>query len=289
MIRVLVLAAVLAIAGCARKQSAPPPAPPAATPEAQTGAVPQNAPPAPPAPSPQSETEQAAASQESNADSDHQERSDVSLERIASLPPAAQLPAGKWQPGVDYEPLVPAQPTNVPPGKVEVMEIFWLACPHCYDLEPYLRTWLKTKPAYVEFVRVPVIWQPIHRAHARLYYTLDALGRPGLLQKAFDTIHQLLERGQPPLVGATDIDTFKVQEQFALQNGVSGDEFTRAYNSFAVSSELQRAEELTQRYRVQSVPFIAVNGKYATDLVKARGPARLIELINDLAAAEHGR
>ena len=71
----------------------------------------------------------------------------------------APLPAGKWQAGLNYDPLVPAQPTSVAPGKVEVLEIFWLACPHCYALEPYLRSWLKTKPAYVEFVRVPVYWQ----------------------------------------------------------------------------------------------------------------------------------
>jgi hypothetical protein len=35
------------------------------------------------------------------------------------------------------------------------------------------------------------------------------------------------------------------------------------------------------------VPLIAVNGKYTTDIGKAGGEARLIELINDLAASEH--
>src|SRR5207244_5404822 len=86
--------------------------------------------------------------------------------------------------GAHYDPLVPAQPTSVAPGKVEVVEVLWLACPHCYALEPYIGNWLKTKPSYVEFVRVPVMWQPIHRAHARLYYALDALGRQDLIAKA---------------------------------------------------------------------------------------------------------
>jgi len=85
---------------------------------------------------------------------------------------------------VNYVPLLPAQPTSVAPGKVEVMEVFWLACPHCYALEPFIKNWLKTKPAYVEFVRVPVMWGPVHRAHARLYYTLDALGRQDVIAKA---------------------------------------------------------------------------------------------------------
>jgi protein dithiol oxidoreductase (disulfide-forming) len=208
------------------------------------------------------------------------------------MPPAAQLPAGKWQPGVNYDPVVPAQPTNVAPGKVEVMEMFWLACPHCYDLEPFIQGWLKTKPGYIEFVRVPVMWQDIQRAHARLYYTLESLGRPELFQKAFDTLHQLEQSGQPPLFGRSEDETFKMQQSFAVKNGVSANDFAKAFNSFAVNSQLQRAEELTQRYHVETVPFIVINGKYTTDVGKAGGgreggEAKLIQLINDLAAAEH--
>jgi len=286
MIRWLTLAALLAVSSCARQAPAPVPAapPPQSEASVQTPASPA----ATPATTQQSETEQATASQESSgADTEPGARSDASLEKIAGMPPGAQLPAGKWQPGVNYDPVVPAQPTNVAPGKVEVMEVFWLACPHCYDLEPFIRAWLKNKPSYIEFVRVPVMWQEIHKAHARLYYTLEALGRPDLFEKAFDTIHQLVQRGQPPLFGSSEDETFRMQQQFAVQNGVSADDFAKAYNSFTVNSDLQRAEELTQRYHVQGVPFIVVNGKYTTDVSKAGGEAKLIELINDLAAAEH--
>jgi len=189
--RILAVAALLALSACARQAPAPAPTP-APPPAAETQATP-SAPATPPPPetrSAQTETEQATASQESvDADSDTHARSDASLEKIAGAAPGAQLPGGKWQPGVNYAPVVPAQPTSVASGKVEVMEVFWLACPHCYALEPRLRSWLKTKPAYVEFTRVPVIWQDIHRAHARLYYTLEALGRDDLISKAFDTIH----------------------------------------------------------------------------------------------------
>jgi protein dithiol oxidoreductase (disulfide-forming) len=279
-------AALLAISGCARESSAPAPAAPA------TGAAAPNPPapppPAAPAPSTQSETEQATASQESpGGGSDHQERSDASLETLAASAPGPQLPTGKWQPGVNYDPLVPARPTDVAPGTIEVMEVFWLACPHCYELEPFIRGWLKTKPAYVEFVRVPVIWQPLQRAHAQLYYTIEALGRPGLFEKAFDTLHQLGQHGQPLLVGDSSEETFQVEQAWATRNGVSADDFAKAFNSFTVNSQLQRAEEITQRYHVEAVPFIAVNGKYATDVQKAGGEAKLIDLINDLVASEH--
>ena len=288
-IRYTALVALLVLCSCARQEAPPAPAAtPAAAPETQAAAPATTAtPPAAEARSPQSETEQATASQESgDGDNDHQARSDASLEKIAGAAPAA-LPGGKWQAGVNYDPVVPAQPTGVAPGKVEVMEVFWLACPHCYALEPRMRSWLKTKPAYVEFVRVPVIWQQVHRAHARLYYALEALGRDDLVSKAFDTIHQDLENRQPPLVGDSDDATFRMQQQFATQNGISADDFSKAYNSFSVSSNLQRAEEITQRYRVQGVPFFVVNGKYSFDVAKAGSEAKLIELINDLAGAEH--
>lgn len=285
----LAVAALLALSACGRQAPAPAPTP-AASPAAETPATPPTpaALPPPEARSAQNETEQATASQESvDGDSGHQERSDASLERIAGAAAGAQLPGGKWRPGVNYDPVVPAQPTSVATGKVEVMEVFWLACPHCYELEPRIRSWLKSKPAYVEFVRVPVIWQDVHRAHARLYYTLEALGRDDLVEKAFDTIHQDLENRMPPLVGQSEEETLRLQQQFAVQNGVSAADFSRAYNDFGVSSNLQHAEEITQRYHVQGVPFFVVNGKYTTDIGKAGGEKQLIELISDLAATEH--
>jgi len=169
-------------------------------------------------------------------------------------------------------------------SKIEVVEFFWYECPHCYALEPFLKSWLKSKPGYVQFVRVPVIWQPIHRSHARFYYTLEALGRQDLVAKAFETIAQQ----HNVLFGDSEEQTFKLQQKFATDSGVSADDFAKAYNSFTVNSNLQRADELTQRYRVEGVPFIIVNGRYTTDVSKAGGEARLIELINDLSAAEHG-
>lgn len=297
MLRTISVAALLVLCACARHGATPPPAaPPAPAANTQPATAPETVP--APAATAKNETQQATASQESaDNEADRPARGDASLERMAALPASAQLPDGKWQPGVNYDPLVPAQPTSVAPGKVEVVEVLWLACPHCYALEPYIRNWLKSKPSYVEFVRVPVMWQPIHRAHARLFYTLDALGRQDLIAKAFDTIHDLLERKQPPLVGNSDDETFRVQQQFAKENGISADDFAKAYNSFTVSSNLQRAEQLTQRYHVEGVPFFVVNGKYTTDVSKAGhdcpqtapacGEKKLVELLSDLTAAEH--
>jgi protein dithiol oxidoreductase (disulfide-forming) len=283
--RLLSIAALLALSGC--NHNAPQTAAPAPAVDARPATAPPVAPPAPPA---QSETQEAAASQESldASDSEQKASSDVSLERIAAGSSATASPPARWQAGVNYDVLAPAQPTNVPAGKVEVLEIFWLACPHCYTLEPYLRNWLKSKPGYIEFVRVPVYWQAEHRAHARLFYALTELGRPDLIAKAFDTIQQDLRNQVAPLyVTGDEAQTLRLQQQFAAQNGVSAQDFTRAYNSPAVSSGLSRADELALRYRVVQEPFFAVNGKYTTNLAKAGGEAQLMSLLNDLAAAEH--
>ncbi|HEY1898518.1 MAG TPA: thiol:disulfide interchange protein DsbA/DsbL [Steroidobacteraceae bacterium] len=207
----------------------------------------------------------------------------TSLEKIADLPSQHRLPDGKWKPGVNYDPVVPAQPTSAPAGKVEVLEVFWYACPHCYALEPYLTAWRKTKPDYIDFVRVPVMWGPIHRAHAQLYYTLKQLGRNDLDGKVFETLHQQ----ENPLMGNTPEETFELQLKFAKENGIDAEAFRKAYNSFAVNSDLQRAEEITQRYHVEGVPLIVINGKYMTDVGKAGSHEALIAEINDLAASEH--
>lgn len=291
MIRPLLLTSLLATLVCAcghastsHQQAATPTAqqaPPAANQQQAAPTAPASA------ATPQNETEQAAAAQESAGDTGDEDRTppdrgDVSLEHLAALPADAQLPAGKWKPGVNYDVLTPAQPTNVGPGKVEVVEVFWLGCPHCYALEPYIQAWLKSKPAYIEFVRVPVMWGPAHRAHARLFYTLMALNRPDLVTKAFDTIQQ----EHNPLIAQSDDESLKMQQAFAKDNGISPDDYAKAYNSFTVNSNLQRAEQLTQRYQVQGVPLVVVDGKYTTDVAKAGGPQQLISLIDDLAASE---
>lgn len=208
-----------------------------------------------------------------------------SLERLAPLPALAQLPDGRWKAGVNYDTIVPAQQTSAPSGKIEVLEVFWLGCPHCFALEPYLQNWLKNKPRYIDFVRVPVMWGPVHRLHAKLFYTLEALNRDDLVEKAFTTIHQ----DNNPLIGSSEQDTFQKQLEWAKANGIDGGAFTMAYNSFGVNASLDHAQEITERYHVEGVPMIVVDGKYETDVGKAGGHEQLIQLINDLAAFDHGQ
>lgn len=206
----------------------------------------------------------------------------ANLQLANAVAPAAITPSSRWQEGINYKVLVPTQPTNVSPDKVEVVEVFWYGCPHCYSLEPLIKNWENKKPAYVQFTRIPVIWGPVHRAHARLFYTLAALNKgPALNEAAFAEI----QRGNT-LVSNDSAETERLQTDFAKRNGVSAEEFRRAYTSMSVQTHLARAEDLTRRYRVDGVPLIVINGKYTADVASAGGQNELIALINDLAARE---
>ena len=141
-----------------------------------------------------------------------------------------------WQEGVNYTRIVPAQPTAVPAGQVEVLEFFWYACPHCYAIDPLVESWKKTKPAYISFSRVHVMWSEGHRSLARLYYTLESLGKLDQLHgEVFKEIHV----NGDPLV-ATDpndaAETERMQAAFVKKFGISEEAFKKAYHSFAVET-----------------------------------------------------
>jgi len=202
---------------------------------------------------------------------------------------AATTAATPWQDGVNYMRLVPAQPTDVPAGQVEVLEFFWYACPHCYALDPQVEAWKKTKPAYISFSRVHVLWSESHRSLARLYYTLDSMGK---LEQLHGEIFKEIHLRNDPLVAAdasNTAETERIQTAFVAKFGIPADDFAKAYHSIAVDAAMQHADELVQRYRIDAVPTFVVNGKYVTDVQRADGPERLLSLVGDLAAQEHRR
>jgi len=194
-----------------------------------------------------------------------------------------------WQEGVNYTRLVPAQPTQVAAGQVEVLEFFWYACPHCYALDPLIESWKKTKPSYISFSRVHVMWNEGHRSLARLFYTLESMGK--LDQMHAEVFKEIHANGHPLLAPDENntAETERIQTAFVKKFGISADDFGKAYHSFAVETALQKADELEQRYRILAVPTFVVNGKYVADVHTADGPERLMTLIGDLAAQEHKR
>ncbi len=192
-----------------------------------------------------------------------------------------------WQEGVNYTRLIPAQPTAVAAGQVEVLEFFWYACPHCYAIDPSVESWKKTKPAYISFSRVPVTWSEGHRSLARLYYALESLGK---LDQLHGEIFKEIHVNANPLVASDANDVAaseRLQAAFVGKFGISEQDFKKAYHSFSVETALQRADQLVQRYRIDGVPTFVINGKFVADVRTAGSPERLISLVDDLAAQEH--
>jgi thiol:disulfide interchange protein DsbA len=205
--------------------------------------------------------------------------------RACAATPTTPAPMSQWQPGVNYTVLAYPQAPNIAKGKVEVNEVFWYGCSHCYALDPVLESWKKSKPAFIEFVRIPVIWGPTHRQHARLFYTLQKLGRDDLHPKVFDSIHQ---RGKH-LMADNDAAARAMHLEFLKENGVTEQQFNEAYDSPEVARNVEMAERFTQRFEVSSVPTMIVQGAYSTSVTQAGGEKELLALINDLAAREQRR
>ena len=277
--RTAMLIALLALGACSREAN-PPANNPAGAAAAPTATAPAST--APTTPTPAAPAAPVTASPDASAAKD-----ESALERVAALPAAARLPAGKWVAGTNYRPLSPAQPTDVAPDKVEVVEMFWYACPHCYALDPFLESWRKSKPAYIEFRRVPVTWGPVHRSHAQLFYALQALGKEEAVHAA--VFSEMNEKKNYMFAQGDERESLAAQVAFVKSHGISEADFMNAYNSFSVQTNLQKADELMRRYKVEGVPLLVINGKYLTDVSMAGSPANVISIVNDLAASEKRR
>jgi thiol:disulfide interchange protein DsbA len=179
--------------------------------------------------------------------------------------------------GNEYKLLKPAQPSEAAPGKVGVVEVFWYACGHCYLLEPKLEAWnQKGRAPYVQLIRLPATWNPVVKMHARVFYTIELLGKPKLHDEVFREIN----------VKGNRMDTPEKIEAFFVSRGVSKDEFQKAFSSFAVESKVLQAEDLNKRYKITGTPTIVVNGKYVTDVGMAGDEDKLFQVVNELAARE---
>jgi thiol:disulfide interchange protein DsbA len=150
----------------------------------------------------------------------------------------------------DFELVNPPQPTEVN-GKVEVIEFFSYACPHCADFDPVLAKWVKGLPKTVVFRRVPVVFRPQWEAPALLYLTLEAMGEADRLHSSAFAAVQGQRLLTEPAVTA-----------WAKSQGVDAKKFSDVYHSFTVQSKMQRSKQMVGAYGVRGVPTLVVGGKY---------------------------
>jgi protein dithiol oxidoreductase (disulfide-forming) len=168
------------------------------------------------------------------------------------LPAFANAQNNLPQEGREFRSISPAQPTDSP-KKIEVVEFFWYGCPHCAQLEPLLKEWVKKLPADVVFKKVHVQFQEVK--HQQLFFTLQAMGKAEeLTDKVFYGIH----------VEKNRLDTPTRMADFLEPLGIKKADFLKTFESFSVKTAQSRATKMSETFKVDGVPAFAVNGKYYT-------------------------
>lgn len=184
--------------------------------------------------------------------------------------------AEDFKEGKEYLVLANPQPTSSG-DRIEVVELFWYGCPHCYHLEPLLQDWLTSKPDDVEFVRMPAVLGPNWELYGKAFYTAELLG--------------VQEKIHPALFAALHKDKRKIRDEAALQalfveQGVSAEDFRNTFSSFAVNVKLNNAKQMTRRYAITGVPVIIINGKYSTSGSQAGSNINIIKVMDYLIVQE---
>jgi thiol:disulfide interchange protein DsbA len=184
---------------------------------------------------------------------------------------AGPVRAAPFQELNHYVPIAGA-PAPAADSAIEVYEFFMWTCPHCMQLEPLLHKWLARKPADVAFAKVPAVFNPASALLARAFYALEVLGELDRLSEAF--FNALVNDRRR-------LDSEQAITAFVKQFGVDEAKFREAFNSFAVAAKVRRAEQLADRYKINSVPKLVVDGRYKTGDGLA-GYAQMLEVTDFL-------
>lgn len=208
------------------------------------------------------------------AQADGDEAADGAETAAKVAPPSGPAP---YRVGDHYSVLSPAQPTSADPGKIEITEFFMYSCPHCYNFEAFIEKWEAQKASYVQFVRFPALFNSPARTHARAYYTADTLG---ILNDTHMPFFRELHVNRKAMTSENELTTF-----FA-NYGVDKAAFNQAFNSFAVDTQMRKAEALGRRYRISSTPTVIVNGKYVIDGDKITSYEQILKIADYLAQKE---
>ena len=192
---------------------------------------------------------------------------------VAALGLAVAVPASAQQPvraDIDYRVIKP-QPVAAA-DRIEVIDFFWYGCPHCNNLQPALERWISRKPADVVIRRIPAILRDSWAPHARIYYTLEALGEA-------ERLHQRVYHGYH--VEELHMSKPEVMSAWAVRNGIDRERWEQTYNSPEVQRRVEEAAKLTRAYQITGTPSLVVNGRYLTS-------GNMAESLNAIVAITEG-
>ena len=182
----------------------------------------------------------------------------------------------RFRAGVHYELL--DNPTKVrDPSKIEVTEVFWFGCNHCYALEPYIARWKRDMPLDVTFIKSPATWNDMLKTHARIYYTAKALGiEQQFVPAAFNTI----QNEGKMLTGNTEL------EYYFRGFDVEKDRYKAVSTSFGVRNAVDQADKKMKDWKVTGVPSLVVNGKYKVSASRSVRTDELFDVVDFLIEKE---
>lgn len=193
-----------------------------------------------------------------------------------SVSTAQPLASPKYAAGKHYQ-LLDNPKKIAAADKIEVMEVFWYGCGHCWTFEPYVQKWKKTIADDVAFMRTPAVWNKTLESHAALYYVTEVLDVPA-------EVHNDL------FVMLTKERRLDNQERFAAvfsKYGVDPGAFGKAYQSFGVKSKVKQAKNRAQKhYATQGTPEMIVNGKYRVSAKMAGGAQGVLDVVDFLIDLE---
>jgi protein dithiol oxidoreductase (disulfide-forming) len=200
----------------------------------------------------------------------------------------AFVPAAVAQQPVEGKDFKTINPPQRPDSgkKIEVIEFFSYACPHCAEFEPTLQSWVKRKPKDVEYKMVPMVFREQWKAPAKLYYTLEAMGLVDKYhQKVYDAIHKQNK----------ELFTDQAVKDWAKSIGIDATKFNEVYDSFGIDAKLQRSASMAKSYGIQFTPAMAINGKYWTGPSMVTSPdggldsARFFRVLDQLVDSERAK
>ena len=157
--------------------------------------------------------------------------------------------------------------------KIEVTELFWYGCGHCFSLEPQVNAWKKDIPDNVAFVKVPAIFSKRWEFHGKAFYTMEALG---VLEEANDAFFHRIHVEKKPV---NDLDALV---KFMADYGKTANDVTSAFNSFAIDTKLRNAKTITAKSTATGVPAFLVDGKYHASVSLAGSTTNLFNVIDQL-------
>ena len=163
------------------------------------------------------------------------------------------------------------------PSKVEVVEVFWFGCNHCYALESYIQPWKKDLPNDVDFWKSHITWNAQAETHARLFYSAKALG---IEEKAIPAAFTAIWRERRNLLGNSEV------EYFFKGFGIEKERYLSVSNSFGVNNAVKQANNRMRQWAVTGVPTIIVNGKYKVSGTREIGTSKLLEVVDFLIEKE---